>query len=210
MRTASTFVAHALDVMGVAKVTPSAIISATICWRHRRESRCCREALGRISMSVRDARCDGRVVEQHGDGIEHRPRRRTDAPFLIVALNTSKRVPSSATSSLGSVVGKRGEYLFISGERVFNTARSKRHHGRSHDAVARPHAAEIEGLLDVLGVAGPVTDAGRLLARVGERMSHLALIETQHRGCGGGGGERRITGNFPAPLSDMTSRAPTS
>jgi hypothetical protein len=55
----------------------------------------------------------------------------------------------------------------------------------------RPHAAEIERLLDMLAVARPEADAGRLLRRIGERVTHLALVEAQHRGGGRGGHEGR-------------------
>jgi len=50
------------------------------------------------------------------------------------------------------------------------------------------HAAEIERLLDMLAVARPEADAGRLLRRIGEGVARLALVEAQHRG-GGGRGE---------------------
>src|SRR3546814_12427640 len=49
------------------------------------------------------------------------------------------------------------------------------------DAVARAHAAEVEGLLDMLGIALPVGDAGGLLGGVGEQVLALPRIEPRDR-----------------------------
>src|SRR3546814_16978382 len=54
----------------------------------------------------------------------------------------------------------------------------------SSDLVARAHAAEVEGLLDVLGVALPVGDAGGLLGGVGQQVLALPGVEPRQRpGC---------------------------
>jgi hypothetical protein len=58
-------------------------------------------------------------------------------------------------------------------------------------AAVTPLRAEVECLLDMLAVALPIGDAGGLLRREREGVAHLARIEPQHRGCGGGGAERR-------------------
>jgi hypothetical protein len=49
---------------------------------------------------------------------------------------------------------------------------------RSHDTVARAHATEIERFFDMFAVACPETDAGRLLRRVGKRMTRSRLRAT--------------------------------
>ena len=48
---------------------------------------------------------------------------------------------------------------------------------RSRHAVARGHAAEIEGLLDVIGIALPGREARCLLGSVRQQPSHLLCIE---------------------------------
>jgi hypothetical protein len=49
-----------------------------------------------------------------------------------------------------------------------------RHHKRRGDAVARGHSGENERLFDMVGIAPPSHDAGRLLGSVIQRPSHLA------------------------------------
>src|SRR5258708_16985914 len=177
----------------LAKVTPpSVIIIATMCWRHRSGIELL-STMRRLSVGISTAMRAMLPLRTAGSSSStvHRLQWRAEAPFLDCGVDHVKaRAEFGDEFSGGRLVGKHGEYIFIAGERVFNTARSKRHHGRSHDAVARPHAAEIEGLLDVPAVAGPVTHSRRLLARIGERMPHLARLKAQHRGRRGVRGAR--------------------
>ncbi len=72
-------------------------------------------------------------------------------------------------------------------EHVGDAGEARLHHADRRDAVARAHAGEVEGLLDMVLVAHPAPQAGDLLGRVGEREAHAPLVEA---GQGGGGAER--------------------
>ena len=61
---------------------------------------------------------------------------------------------------------------------------------RGH-AVARAHAGEVEGLLDVLRVALPAPEAGYLLRGVRERVAHLRLVERASDAAAADGAQRR-------------------
>ena len=49
--------------------------------------------------------------------------------------------------------------------------------GSGH-AIARRHSGEYEGFLDVIGVALPGRDAGRLLGRVIQQPAHLLCVQS--------------------------------
>ena len=61
------------------------------------------------------------------------------------------------------------------------------------DAVARGHAAEVEGFFDVIGVALPGGDSGGLLRGVGKQPAHLLGVEAG--GASGGGGRAEGAGD---------------
>src|SRR5947207_10847239 len=80
------------------------------------------------------------------------------------------------------LLAERGEEVIAAGKCVVDRGKARRHHHGAGDPVARAHAAEVEGLLYVLGVAMPVRDAGRLLRRIREDMPDLGRLEPQERG----------------------------
>src|SRR5256885_17187555 len=71
----------------------------------------------------------------------------------------------------------RHEEVALARKNVLDAGESMRDHRCRLHAVARGHAAEVEGLLDMLFVAHPAGEAGSLLRRVGKQVPHAALVE---------------------------------
>ena len=88
-----------------------------------------------------------------------RLRRFADAPFFVV-----------------SVIE-----IALARQCVFNTGEAVRHHCGCGGAVARGHAAEVEGFFDVFLVAHPARHAGSLLHGVRQQVSALIVIQLGER-----------------------------
>src|SRR3977135_3194783 len=73
--------------------------------------------------------------------------------------------------------------IALAAEDISDTAHSGRHHGRSRDAVARGHAAKIEGFFHMFGIADVTRDARRLLRAKRQQMPYLPLVESEQRPC---------------------------
>ncbi len=103
----------------------------------------------------------------------------------------SKRLPRPSTSASGrGSLGKSLEEGAGARERVLDAGEAGGRHRRGGQRVARRHAAEVEGLLDVLGVAHPVGEARGLLHRVGELKAQRAGVEAEQRAGGRRGAEQ--------------------
>ena len=92
----------------------------------------------------------------------------------------SKRVPRPSASISGSGFSPKVAKKLAGPENGSSTpVHAGRDHHRGGDAVARAHAAEVERLLDMLAVAIPERDAGRLLRRIGEHVPHLTRRQSR-------------------------------
>ena len=163
---------------------------------------CCRQMSGMSRLSTTSATVgasrtttrstssasNGRRLRRILDRVERRLDRRADRPFLDVGpgdlvplaelLDEHRRIARRRVR-LEEVVGAR--------EHVVDAGPAELDEQRRGDAVARRHAAEHEGLLDVIGVALPGRDARRLLRGVVEQPAHLLRVEA---GAAAGGRRR--------------------
>src|SRR3546814_20341117 len=89
----------------------------------------------------------------------------------------SSDVCSSDLNLRPRVLGEGGEVGDVAGEAARHAAGARGDEERGAGAVARAHAGEVEGLLDMLGIALPVGDAGGLLGGVGEQVLALPRVE---------------------------------
>src|SRR5260370_23743262 len=76
--------------------------------------------------------------------------------------------------------------IIFSRENVFNAGPSGFDDQGRSDAAARGHAAKVECLLDVVGVAVPCAKAGGLMGRISQEKSHLHHVQARRTsgGCG--------------------------
>ena len=117
-------------------------------------------------------------ADQFQQRIERGLDRRADRPALDVGVHDLVALAQVARElfRVGRVpVGD--EEVALARKNVLDAGEAMRDHGRRLHAVARGHAAEVEGLLDVRLVPHPAGDAGSLLRRVGKQMPHAALIQ---------------------------------
>ncbi len=123
--------------------------------------------------------------DERGGGVEHRLDRRADAPLLDRGRHDLEAVAELVREQVGlRRLAKRRVEVIAAREWIVHTGTAGCHHQRAGNAVARPHAAEVECLLDVLAVAMPIGHAGGLLGRIREHMAHALGIEAQKCGCG--------------------------
>src|SRR5260221_4211728 len=131
-------------------------------------------------------------ADQFQQRIERGLDRRSDRPALDVGVHDLVALAELARElrRVGRVpVGD--EEIALARKDVLDAGEAVRDHRRRLHAVARGHAAEVEGLLDVLFVAHPAGDAGVLLRRVGKLMPHAALVQLRERARGRGRPEGR-------------------
>ena len=124
-------------------------------------------------------------VERRLDGIADG--KRLDRGFVHI-----EAAPEVGDHFFGPRLGReRLDHVVLAVEDVGDAGKARLHHQRGADTIARAHAAEVERLLDVFGVARPAPDARHLLRRVRQRVAHAALVEPRQRRGGPHGTERR-------------------
>ena len=150
------------------------------------------ERAGRWTRIARDV-AERRVLALPSDmrqRIERRLRGRADRPFLDVGGQDLKALAERFGELRGIGLRRIGlEEIALAAEDIVDAGEAVRHHGRGRDAVARRHAAEVERLLDMLGVTHVAADARGLLGAVGEQVAHLRGVESEQRAGGGAGAE---------------------
>ena len=120
-------------------------------------------------------------------GVEGRLDRRADRPALDVSVHDLVGGAELAHQFIRIRLAAVGdEEVALAGEDVLHPGEAGGDHGRGGDPVAGRHAAEIERLLDVLGVARPGRDAGGLLRGERQQVAHLSGLEAGE-GAGRGG-----------------------
>ncbi len=161
--------------------------------RHRAIADDERAVLGQSGDDPRDVGgCEAVLFSQRQQRIERRldgiaDRKRLDRGFVHI-----EAASEVGDHFFGPRLGReRLDHVVLAVEDVGDAGKARLHHQRRGHAVARAHAAEVERLLDVFGVARPAPDARHLLGRVRQRVAHTALIEPRQRRGGPHGTERR-------------------
>src|SRR5260370_6544632 len=141
------------------------------------------------------------LLPQYLERIECLWDRRTHRPFLDIR--------SRNLIALAKLFGQSGrigmrvvsiKQIIFSREDVFDTSPSGRHDKGGSDAASRRHAAKVECLLDVLGVAVPCAKARGLVGRVAQEKSHLRNVQAR-RAAGGRGRAKKWRDAVRAPVT---------
>src|SRR5678815_2106638 len=131
------------------------------------------------------------VLKKDRQSIQRRLDRRADRPALDVGIHDLVDLAESLDQLLRLRLAAVGdEETALAGEGILHTGKAVRDHRRRRDAVAGRHAAEVEGLLDVLLVAHPAGNPRCLLRGIGKQMANLFLVESEKRTRGSSGAEQ--------------------